>query len=302
MAKKKQLQCQEMSLFDDSFFEDVSSKGDELLPVEQNKETPVKKKSEKQLYFEELEENARQKMEKAVRTGKSVNVSMPIDEKLRVRGKRQRLKVSFADGTIVCDVSATITMMQVIDKIGVERVAALGMEVCHVPLVSRDVAPRYAEWTKEIKPGCGWYLMAQSDTKQKYMQLKSIFLQLGMSVKIELGDFESLASEKNDGKRKVYKKKAQLRVVFADGFVVCSNDHRHVFLETIRCVGLEKVKKTNLQIAGNPVVTKERKSASQVQLSTGEWLTVPSQVKDKYKVLKIISSMTHTPFEVKIVE
>lgn len=94
MAKKKQLQYQEMSLFDDSFFEDVSSKGDELLPVEQNKETPVKKKSEKQLYFEELEENARQKMEKAVRTGKAVNVSMPIDEKLRVRGKRQRLKVS----------------------------------------------------------------------------------------------------------------------------------------------------------------------------------------------------------------
>ena len=94
-----------------------------------------------------------------------------LDEKLRVRGKRQRLKVSFADGTIVCDVSATITMMQVIDKIGVERVAALGMEVCHVPLVSRDVAPRYAEWTKEIKPGCGWYLMAQSDTKQKYIQV-----------------------------------------------------------------------------------------------------------------------------------
>lgn len=132
MAKKKQLQYQEMSLFDGSFFEDISSKGDELLSVEQNKETPVKKKSEKQLYFEELEENARQKMEKAVRTGKAVNVSMPIDEKLRVRGKRQRLKVSFADGTIVCDVSATITMMQVIDKIGVERVAALGMEVCHV--------------------------------------------------------------------------------------------------------------------------------------------------------------------------
>lgn len=51
MAKKKQLQYQEMSLFDDSFFEDVSSKGDELLPVEQNKETPVKKKSEKQLYL-----------------------------------------------------------------------------------------------------------------------------------------------------------------------------------------------------------------------------------------------------------
>ncbi len=319
MAKKKQPQYQEMSLFDDSFFGDGSSKGDDLASAEEKKETeiPAKKKSKKQLYFEELMENARRQMEETERTGNVVSISIPIaddgnagqakpqkviDEKVRVRGKKQRLKVTFADGTEICDVSATVTMMQAIDKIGVERVADLGMEVCHVPLVSQAITPRYAEWTKEIKPGCGWYLMAQSDTKQKYMQLKSIFLQLGISAKIEIGDFEAFASDKNEGMRKVHKKKSKLCVTFADGFVICDKDHQHVYLGTIRYVGIDKVKKINLQVAGKPIIAKERKSTSQIQLSTGEWLTVPPQAKDKYKILKVISSMTHTPFEVKIIE
>jgi len=316
MAKKKQPQYQEMSLFDDSFFGDVSAKGDDSVSAEQKTgtEIPVKKKSKKQLYFEEIMENARRQMEEAERTGNIVTVSIPIaddgkamgknivDEKVRVRGKKQRLKVTFDDGTEICDVSATITMMQAIDKIGVERVAALGMEVCHVPLVSKEITPRYAEWTKEIKPGCGWYLMAQSDTKQKYMQLKSIFAQLEIGAKIEIGDFEAFASDKNEGKRKVHKKKSKLCVTFADGFVICDKDHQHVYLDTIRYVGIDKVKKTNLQIAGKPIIAKERKSTSQIQLSTGEWLAVPPQAKDKYKILKVISSMTHIPFEVKIIE
>lgn len=316
MAKKKQPQYQEMSLFDDSFFGDGSLKDNDSAFAEQKTETeiPVKKKSKKQLYFEELMENACRQMEEAEQTGNVVTISIPIadeekakakkviDEKVRVRGKKQRLKVTFADGTEICDVSATITMMQAIDKIGVERVAALGMEVCHVPLVSKEITPRYAEWTKEIKPGCGWYLMAQSDTKQKYMQMKSIFLQLGINATIEMGDFETFVSDKNEGKRKVHKKKSKLCVTFADGFVICDNDHQHVYLDTIRYVGIEKVKKTNLQIAGKPIIAKEITSTSQIQLSTGEWLAVPPQAKDKYKILKVISSMTHTPFEVKIIE
>lgn len=318
MAKKKQPQYQEMSLFDDSFFGNASSKGDDSVSAElqmSKNETPaVKKKSKKQLYFEELEENARRKMEEAEQTGNVLTVYIPInddgkakakkviDEKMRARGKKQRLKVAFADGTVICDVSATVTMMQVIDKIGVERVAGLRMEICHVPLVSKEVTPRYAEWTKEIKPGCGWYLMAQSDTKQKYMQLKSIFLQLGISATIEMGDFEALASDKNEGNRKVHKKKSKLCVTFTDGFVICDKDHQHVYLDTIRYVGIDKVRKANLQITGKPIIAKERKSTSQIQLSTGEWLAVPQQAKEKYKVLKVISSMTHTPFEVKIIE
>ncbi len=63
----------------------------------------------------------------------------------------------------------------------------------------------------------------------------------------------------------------------------------------------DKVKKPHLQIAGKPIVTAEKKYSNQVRLLSGDWLTVPAQVKDKYKFLRVLSSMTHTPFEVKII-
>ena len=144
---KKQSQYQEMSLFDDSSFWEQPSL-----------ENPALKEQS-----EEKEEKP-----KVSRQGKREIV----DDKVRARGKKQRLKVTFSDGVVICDVNATTTMIQVIEKLGIGRVASLGMEVCHVPLVSREIVPRYAAWTKEIREG--WYLMAQSDTRQKYMQMKSI--------------------------------------------------------------------------------------------------------------------------------
>ena len=274
---KKQSQCQEMSLFDNSSFW----------------EQPASEDSAKEMSEQDVEKEEKPKIP---RRGKRE----VVDDKVRARGKKQRLKVTFADGVVICDVNATTTMIQVIEKLGVERVASLGMEVCHVPLVSREIVPRYASWTKEI--GEGWYLMAQSDTKQKYMQMKSILYQLGEDAKVEIGDFEQFASDKNEGKRNAYKGKSKLSVTFANGFVVCSIDHQQVFGETVRIIGLDKVKKTHLQIAGKPIVTSEKKYNNQVQVLSGEWVTVPSTVKDKYKILRVLSSMTRTPYEVKIID
>ncbi len=222
------------------------------------------------------------------------------DGTLRDRGKKQRLRVTFGNGDVVCEITATATMIQVIRKLGIGRVASVGMEVCHVPLVSREIVPRYARWTKEV--GDGWYLMAQSDTRQKYMQLKAIVAQLEEDVQVEMGDFDQFVSAKNEGERKDRKSKLKLSVTFADGFSVCSIDHQLVYAETVRRIGIDKVKKTHLQISGKPIIAPERKYNNQVQLFSGSWLTVPPQIKDKYKILRILSSMTHTPYEVKILE
>ena len=45
-----------------------------------------------------------------------------------------------------------------------------------------------------------------------------------------------------------------------------------------------------------------KKYGNQVQIAESRWLTAPASVKDKYKILRILSSMTRTPFEVKILE
>lgn len=217
---------------------------------------------------------------------------------VRQRAKRKRLKVSFPDGTVLCDVSATLTMIMAIEKIGIERVASLGMENCHVPLVSRTVDPRYAEWTKPMSGG--WHLMAQGDTGQKYRQLKSIALQLSVDVVIKMDDFDSMMPKKGLRKVDTRKKKARLKVVLSNGMIVCGDNPLQTYRQTIVAVGLDKIEKTNLKVGGNPIITSTKRYNGQVPLPSGRWLTVPATTKDKYKVLRIISALTKTPLEVEI--
>ena len=222
----------------------------------------------------------------------------PVDT--RMRAKRRRIRVTFADGTTFCDISATATMIMTIEKIGIERVAALNMENCHVPLVSRQVVDKYAEWTKQMADG--WYLMAQGDTDQKYRQLKSIITSLSVDATIEIGDFETIVTNENSRKGDTRKRKSRLVVTLQDGMVICGDNPLDTFKKTVRHIGVERVEKTNLKIGGNPITTPVKRYNNQVQVSSAKWLTVPSSVKDKYKILRILSAMTHTPFDVKIQE
>lgn len=218
----------------------------------------------------------------------------------RLRAKRKRIRVTFEDGAVICDVSATVTMIMAIEKVGTERVAALNMESCHVPLVSRSIVDKYAEWTKQMAEG--WYLMAQGDTDQKYCQLKAIFSALSVNAAVELGDFETIATRENCRKGNTRKHKARLVVTFPDGMVICGDNPLHTFKLAVTHIGVEKVDKTNLKIGGNQITTSIKKYSNQVQLSQSKWLTVPATVRDKYKILRVLSAMTRTPFEVKILE
>lgn len=76
----------------------------------------------------------------------------------------------------------------------------------------------------------------------------------------------------------------------------------HTYVMVIYHIGLERIKKINIKIGGCPITTPHKKYNGQVKLDSGEWLTVPVTVKDKYKILRVISSLTHEPFEVRIIE
>lgn len=96
------------------------------------------------------------------------------------------------------------------------------------------------------------------------------------------------------GTRKI--PKGRLVVTFPDDYVIVDN----AYVKTIKRIGTEQIEKTNLRFAGRKLITATKQYPSQTQLPDGKWLTIPSTTKDKYKMLKIISSMTHTPFEVEI--
>ncbi len=300
MANKKQ-EIRQLSLFDDSFFE---------TPVKQEagdeKKRPLSKKKD---LYEEMQEKARKEMEEAEKSGTFLRIEIPIerlkgpkkpDGRIQVREKRRRLRFTFPDGTQMCSASATKTMIDAICKIGVERVAQLNMEVCHVPLVAQEVSPRYARWTKRIDDK--WFLMAQGDTIQKYMQMVSIIKQLGIDVKVELGDFETLEPVKAQKLESKKRKKVKMEVTLGDKTFTHGSDTILTFLEVVEHIGVAKVKKTGIKFGKFPIVTNAKMANNQIETSTGEWLTVPTQAKDKYKILKVISSMTHTPMEIKIME
>lgn len=103
---KKQSQYQEMSLFDDSSFWEQPSL-----------ENPALKEQS-----EEKEEKP-----KVSRQGKREIV----DDKVRARGKKQRLKVTFSDGVVICDVNATTTMIQVRPGQGQEDPSANSRQADH---------------------------------------------------------------------------------------------------------------------------------------------------------------------------
>lgn len=248
-----------------------------------------------------FDETAMDSKEEAVKAAAPVSHSKREEQiDTRMRAKRRRIRVTFGDGTVFCDTSATATMMMTIEKIGVERVAALNMQNCHIPLVAEQVVDRYAEWTKQMAGG--WYLMAQGDTEQKYRQLKSIITSLSVDATIELGDFETIASNENSRRVDTRKRKARLVVTLPDGLVICGSNPLDTFKKTVRHIGVERVEKCNLKIGGNPITTPVKRYNNQVQVSSAKWLTAPSSVKDKCKILRILSAMTRTPFDVKILE
>lgn len=312
MTTKRSLTYQEQFLFDDTFFNE-DSHGDCTAPFPIQGEALQEGAAKAAKYQESLayEKRTEKSHPKETHTMNSVSVSDKEDKKaepshesscskIRMRGKNQRLKVSFADGTVFCGSSATETMVQAIKKLGIEQVASLQMEVCHIPLLSQKIVPQYAKWTKEIKDG--WFLMVQSDTRQKFMQLTSIVTRLRVDAHVEIGDYDTIVPIRNATKPIAHRRKSRLCVVFPDRQEIASTDHQHVFIASLQKIGIGNIRKANFKIAGKQIVTPKKEYPYQVQLSSGEWLTVPPLVKDKCRILRVISSMTHVPYEVTIAE
>ena len=84
-----------------------------------------------------------------------------MDEEVkRSRAKKKLLKVIFPNGKVICYNNATSTMIAVLNEIGEDLFSSIKLEMCHLPLLSKEIYPKYQ---RDMKPICeGWYLNAQS--------------------------------------------------------------------------------------------------------------------------------------------
>ncbi len=213
------------------------------------------------------------------------------------RAKKKLLRVTFQNGKVFCYNRVTETMIETLKEIGVDRFPQIDLELCHHPLISKEIYPRYRDW---MKPICdGWYINTQSDSESKFLQLQSISDKLGLKLKIEISDkFEAQSNPNREKKKRPTEK---MIVKLPNGDIFANNSATDTFLEVIWHLGVDEIMRKRITWRENPIITVSKVSNSQVQVDSSRWATVPNSTKDKAKILRIIGAMLHIQIEVTLV-
>jgi len=101
--------------------------------------------------------------------------------KAHTKGPRTRLRVAFADGTSIDEYYAADTFALVLQRIGFDRVAALGITERNMPLVGDIKSDQYGQ--RRID---GKYVCTHSSTPEKKETLERIAKKLAVSLKVEI--------------------------------------------------------------------------------------------------------------------
>lgn len=217
-----------------------------------------------------------------------------MEEVKRGRAKKKLLRVTFPSGKVICYKSTTDTMVAVLQELGEDVISKIELELCHLPIVSKERYPKYRKW---MKPICdGWYINTQSNSDSKFLELKSINDQLSLNLKLELG--ADLDAEDKPDKEKRTKSKDKLLVKFPDGQYFANNSTLDTFLEVVWEIGIDNIKRKDLSWGGNPLITTSKMFNNQVQVDSQRWIIVPNSTRDKIKLLRVIGAMLHINMEI----
>ena len=219
---------------------------------------------------------------------------MATGSPMRSRAQKKLLRVTFEDGTVFCYSSATVTYIEALKKIGPEKLKDIGLEIGHLPIISRECYPKYKDYMKPL--GDGWYVNTQSDSSQKYIQLMSIRNALRLDMVVEIGtDLEP--SSVSERKSRV-KTADHIVVKFPDGELVGGPTPRDAYVSSLMKLGLEMLRQKGIEAMGKECVTRFNKYPGQIEVHKGLWVTIPNQTKDKVKALDTIASKLHIQLEV----
>ena len=217
-----------------------------------------------------------------------------MEEVKRGRAKKKLLRVTFPSGKVICYKSTTDTMVAVLQELGEDVISKIELELCHLPIVSKEIYPKYRKW---MKPICdGWYINTQSNSDSKFLELKSINDQLSLNLKLELG--ADLDAEDKPDKEKRTKSKDKLLVKFPDGQYFANNSTLDTFLEVVWEIGIDNIKRKDLSWGGNLLITTSKMFNNQVQVDSQRWIIVPNSTRDKIKLLRVIGAMLHINMEI----
>ena len=222
------------------------------------------------------------------------------DEKVGRRGYSQKklLRVTFPDGTVICYKNVTMTFVEALRKIGVDKLQNVHLDVYKRPIITREI---YKGFEADIKPlDNGWYVFSCGDSTEKYLRLTTIIKQLEIEgITVEIGtDFETSNVK---GFSKARKKVGGLLVQFADGEFIGGESPKDSYIQALTKIGLDTICYKGFEDRGEELVTRYNKYKGQVQ-SGGKWITIPGQTKDKIRALERISQKLNLGLKITIID
>lgn len=97
---------------------------------------------------------------------------------------KTRLRVTMPDGSQIEHKAAKDTFVEVIRKIGIDRVRPIGLKFCKVPIVSNTRDAKYGK--AQVPVEGGWLILTHSSTNDKKKQLDKIVKALHLNITVEI--------------------------------------------------------------------------------------------------------------------
>lgn len=221
-----------------------------------------------------------------------------MNDEYRSRSKNTLIRVTFDNGESICYKKALTTFLETLKRIPTERYEEIDLTVGNCPLLSRTIMDKYKDCTKPL--GKGWYVITQSDSTQKYLQLKVIISKLNLDFKIELGyDFPTI-NEKEFKHKKTEKQK--LLIKLKDGDYIAGETTAEAYINTLERIGFEVLMRKNIMISAQlELVTRTPANKSYVEVGQKLYVYMPTSTTKKAKILNVVNAYCKAGIEVIII-
>ena len=132
----------------------------------------------------------------------------------------------------------------------------------------------------------GWWVNTQSDSSQKYLQLRSVKTKLGLEYDVQLAEeFD----EYNEAATQKSRKQDLICVYYGEDEFIHAAHNEDVFVKTIERIGAERILYKSIEFLGKETVTRYNKYPKQRKLDCGLWVTIPNSSKDMRRALEYIN-------------
>ena len=173
------------------------------------------------------------------------------------RKKNSILRVEFPDGKVIQHPTAADTLAEVINTHYPDLIAEIGITHANVPLVSKVLDAKYADYQKPIDDG--WYVFTNTRTEKKRDDLLRISKELDLGLKVDVvipdngGDITTSSLVEGMG---ASTNRAKIKVQFPDGRILQPNKVLETLVEVVKFAGPEKVRALNINVCGDNLITK----------------------------------------------